>query len=101
MGQLPFPRLSSPFLVTQVTALQEYAAAFNRCIITSHSVFDEERFAPTHRLVPVDVLSFGTGPCPSPKAKEMAPRPESEIVYECVEAIARQEDEWMYQLQVL
>ena len=99
----PFCRLAFPSLIAQVTALQEYAALFNRCIIASHSVFEIEQFAPAHRLVPVDVLAVGAEDtqCQSPKARRTSPRPNSELVYECVGAIDRTEDEWMYQLQVL
>ena len=90
----------------QVSALQQYAAQFGRCIVTNAEVFAAVQNAPKHRLVPVDVLSLGTRAHPRrgsfgyPTKGPADVTLSSELVYECVATVEAREDEWMYQLQV-
>ena len=72
----------------QALALQEYAAMFGRHIMCNNRVFDATKLAPKHRLVPVDVLSFGSGDT------------RGDIVYECVCEFETDTEEWMYQISV-
>ena len=87
--------------VKRVVALQQYGAMFGRTIVTNTRAWELTKVAPEHRLVPVDVLALETedmvGPThASGKGKGLIP---SEIVYECMETIVRDADEWMYELQ--
>ena len=82
---------------TAVVALQQYAAAFGRCIVANARAFALAASAPQHRLLPVDVLA--TAPDAAGPDGRARGEPGSEVVYECVAALQTSEDEWMYQLQ--
>ena len=83
----------------RVALLQRYAARTSRTIMANAEVWRHILDAPSHRLVPVDVLDLSDSSGPP---KPNVPRTKGEIVYECVQAIsAGTPDEWMYQLQEL
>ena len=83
---------------------------FGRSILVSEATYKATVASQEHRLVPVDVLGLpgrsrhgmhrhlqvstprGVSPTNRLSARE--------IVFECAEAIVREENEWMYQLQV-
>ena len=76
-----------------------------RKIIASNSVYKATCDAPSHRLLPVDVLSLNHWrasqdelPWYSPK---QAHSKSSDIVYDCVATINSGPGEWMYELQVI
>ena len=87
------------YQVGRALALQKYAAAKSRCIVTNSDVWRLTRSAPKHRLLPVDVVSLQEDHChPSSQSRPG----KGMVIYECLSAVeAPEEDEWMYQLSAI
>ena len=71
--------------VSQVQALQQYAAMFQRCVIANAAVFSRVAESSSYRFVPVDVLSTKTRSRLETEPVGKGPRGDaSEIVFELV-----------------
>jgi hypothetical protein len=76
-----------------VVELQEYAALMRYSIVANWQTYDLIKAAPCVRLLAVDVLDYS-----SRCRKQKSTGPMGEVVFEVIEEITANDDEWMYQL---
>ena len=74
----------------RAVVLQRYAEATGRCIMVNDTVWKALRSAPTHQLLPVDVVDLDPG------EGGHAPQCNGEVVSECLAPLSDDAEEWLY-----